>query len=131
MIYKNLISIAAGGAIGTLFRYLLNMYTFTSGYPLGTVIENLLGSFLLGLLTGWVTNITLKEWVKVGIGVGFCGGFTTMSTLAADTSILFSHMGLTHAILYLLISLIGGLALAFLGLSLGDKWSKEKVTGEV
>ncbi|WP_216827532.1 fluoride efflux transporter FluC [Alkalihalobacterium elongatum] len=126
MNYKNLIGIAIGGAIGTMLRYTLNVYTLFVGYPIGTVIENVVGSLLLGLLTGWFLHQKPREWVKLGLGVGFCGGFTTMSTLAADSLFLYQQMSLLESSIYLAISLVGGLTFAFVGLLLGTKWSETK-----
>ncbi|PPA70787.1 fluoride efflux transporter FluC [Jeotgalibacillus proteolyticus] len=128
MLVKNCIAIAAGGAAGTLCRYFLNVHTLSiwAGHPVGTVLENLLGSLLLGFLTGWVLHRKVKDWVKLGLGVGFCGGFTTMSTLAADTFFLSQESSPAGLLTYLFISLFGGLTLAFIGLVLGEKWSNGK-----
>lgn len=126
MLYKNLLAVAIGGALGTILRYSMNVYTLFVGYPIGTVIENILGSLLLGFLTGWFINRKPREWVKVGLGVGFCGGFTTMSTLAADTLFLYTNMSLIEPLIYLTVSLFGGLTLGFVGLVLGMKWSEVK-----
>ncbi|WP_209120962.1 CrcB family protein [Alkalihalobacillus sp. BA299] len=126
MVYLNLIAIAVGGALGTILRYSLNVYTLFVGYPLGTVIENIVGSLLLGLFTGWIINRKTREWVKLGVGVGFCGGFTTMSTLAADSLFLFQQMSIFESMIYLFVSLFGGLTLAFWGLMFGMKWSASK-----
>lgn len=115
--------IGLGGALGTLFRYLINAHLLFVDYPLGTVIENLIGSLLLGLLTGWVVFKKMKEWIRLSIGVGFCGGFTTMSTFAADTLYLQLHFNTFHTLLYILLSLFGGLLLAFIGFLLGMKWA--------
>lgn len=101
-----------GGAAGTYFRYIINFQTLFLGYPIGTIIENILGSFLLGLFAGLITYISLKEWVKAGFGAGFCGGFTTMSTLAADTFFLAGIHPVVQPLVYLSISLIGGLTFA-------------------
>ncbi|MFV8827747.1 fluoride efflux transporter FluC [Alkalihalobacterium sp. APHAB7] len=130
MNYKNLIAIAIGGAVGTMLRYTLNVYTLFVGYPIGTVIENIVGSLLLGLFTGWFLHRKPREWVKVGLGVGFCGGFTTMSTLAADSLYLYQHMSLMESAIYLSVSLFGGLTFAFVGLLLGTKWSETKEDGK-
>ncbi|MBU9712306.1 CrcB family protein [Bacillus tamaricis] len=124
--WKNILSIGIGGALGTITRYFLNLYTLFVGYPIGTVIENILGSFLLGILTAWFLNRKSREWVKVGVGVGFCGGFTTMSTLAADSFFLVQEVSILSFLIYLFLSLFGGLTLAFMGLLLGTKWSGEK-----
>ncbi|MFG6116334.1 fluoride efflux transporter FluC [Halobacillus sp. MO56] len=121
--YKKLLAIGFGGALGTLCRYVINLQTLSTGLPIGTVIENLIGSMLLGLFTGWVLHRKPREWVSAGIGVGFCGGFTTMSTLAADTISLNSQVSFTASMIYLVVSIFGGTILAFGGLMLGAKWS--------
>ena len=63
----NLISIAFGAIAGTYARYLLNLSLLYTGYPIGTVIENLLGSFILGLLTGFLRGKAKrmdKAWTR-------------------------------------------------------------------
>ncbi|QFT87916.1 Putative fluoride ion transporter CrcB [Bacillus sp. THAF10] len=127
--FVNLLSIGIGGALGTFFRFLLNNYTLHVGFPVGTIVENLLGSFLLGAISGWVLTNKMAEWLRLGIGVGLCGGFTTMSTLAADSLFLHTHSSLFNTLLYLLLSLFGGISLAFIGFLLGDKWGR--VQGKV
>ncbi|AST90365.1 MULTISPECIES: fluoride efflux transporter FluC [Sutcliffiella] len=131
MIYKNIIAIAIGGALGTIGRGLLNMHSLWIGLPIATVIENIVGSFLLGLFTGWLIHKRTKDWVKTGIGVGFCGGFTTMSTLAADTLLLYMDSSLLHSFVYLFVSLFAGITLGFIGLILGSKWGESEVKRKV
>jgi CrcB protein len=62
-----------------------------------------------------------REWVKLGLGVGLCGGFTTMSTFGGDAVHLWMDGLMMHAVLYVSVSIIGGVALAFLGIHLGMK----------
>jgi len=116
-----ILTIFIGGVFGTLFRYVINLQTMTFLFPMGTLIENLTGSFLLGVLTGWVVVKVIPPLLKEGIGVGFCGGFTTMSTLAADSVFLAGQATMLQAGFYVLISLIGGVMLALLGIILGQQ----------
>ncbi len=118
---QNLTAITIGAAVGTSLRYSLNLYTLAAGYPIGTVIENLLGSGLLGFLTGWFVFKHPREWVKVGLGVGLCGGFTTMSTLASDSVFLLLERSWWMSAIYLMVSIIGGMILALFGFMLGQK----------
>jgi fluoride exporter len=118
--FKNILAIGIGGAVGTSLRYFFNVLTLELGYPLGTIIENLSGSLLLGFLTAWFVVFIPREWVKVGLGVGLCGGFTTMSTFAADSIFLYSRAPL-DAILYIVLSLFGGILFALGGYLLATR----------
>ncbi|GAE35046.1 fluoride efflux transporter FluC [Halalkalibacter akibai] len=117
---KNLIAIGIGSALGTFSRYSLNLLTLESGYPFGTIIENLFGSLLLGFLTAWFIYFIPKEWVKVGLGVGLCGGFTTMSTLAADATFLYQTSSPFESAIYIGGSLFGGMMFALIGYRSGS-----------
>ena len=121
--------VAFGGAVGTLFRHLLNVWTFTPVFPIGTVIENITGAFLLGIVTGWLSTIkTSSEWVRKGIGVGFCGGYTTTSTFAADSFIVTVQQTPAWAALYVALSLTLGLFTAWSGLGLGKTLGERQRT---
>lgn len=111
-----MIAIGAGSSIGTIGRYYLNL---NIGYPVGTVVENLLGSLLIGFLTAWFLTFVPKEWMKLGLIVGLCGGFTTMSTFAADVTFLYQTYTFVESALYVLISTLGGISLAFFGYFMG------------
>lgn len=120
-VFLNITAVALGGAIGSVFRYLLGTYTLWIEYPLGTAVVNVCGSLLLGLLTGWVLQRKINDVLKNGIGVGFCGGFTTMSAFAADLVLLFEQALFFAGVSYLLLSVIGGLTAAFIGIIIGSK----------
>lgn len=113
--------VALGGALGTLFRYVLNQVLIFSSFPLGTMLENVIGSFLLGLLTAFVLERNIPTHWKNALGVGFCGSFTTMSTFAADTYQIFLNGTLFSLSLYLVVSLAGGMSLALVGMVAGKK----------
>lgn len=117
----NLSSIAIGGAIGTLLRYNLNVKVFFTALPNATLVENLLGSFLLGCFMGWVFHNVISEWLQLGLSVGLLGGFTTMSTFAADTFSLYTLNSALDALTYISASIFGGIFMAFIGFSIGNK----------
>lgn len=121
----NLLSIAIGGALGTLVRFYINHSFSHTLFPLGTLIENISGSFLLGGLTGLFLYLQVREWVRVGLGVGFCGGFTTMSTFAVDTLYLLEGEAHFQLVGYIFGSLFGGLIMAAFGLWLGHLFGKQ------
>lgn len=126
-IIRDSLFVAAGGAVGTLFRHLINLVTFIPGWPVGTVVENLTGAFLLGITAGWLaTRKSAPGWVRKGIGVGFCGGYTTMSTFAADSFVVHIHQAPGWAAGYVAVSLVFGLLLAAGGLEVGRRIGRSK-----
>lgn len=89
----NLALVAAGGAVGTGLRYALSTTVPDwAGVPVGVVGINVVGAFLLGLLLELLAEVSIDAgWsrrARLGLGTGVLGGFTTYSTLAADTATL-------------------------------------------
>ena len=111
--------IAAGGAIGALGRYAVitvASHLFGAGYPYGTILVNLIGSFLLG---GFVEGLkhfsAISNELQVFLIVGILGSFTTFSTFSMDVVVLMQRNEMFAAGLYIVGSLvisIGGLFLA-------------------
>lgn len=104
--------LALACGLGALVRYFFSRYNQGSVLPLGTLIANLLGCFLIGL---FYNHVESKE-VYLILATGFCGGLTTFSTLndelqklLADKKVFFSYFLLTY---------LGGLAAIFLGILL-------------
>jgi fluoride exporter len=125
---KNIAAVAAGGAAGTYLRFVVGQSMWADTFPLGTLIVNIAGSFLLGILTGTLLMKPGRPWLKAGVGAGFCGGFTTMSTFASDTVLLAAgEAGLF--LLYTAGSIFGGLTAALLGFLCSILLTKKK--GEV
>ena len=112
----------AGGTAGTLCRLLLNgVVPSPQDLPLPTLAINLGGSFLLGLLlegllrTGPDRGRRLK--VRLLLGTGFLGGFTTYSAFALETLSLAADGAIGFAAAYVAVSLLGGVLLSFAGIS--------------
>lgn len=82
---RELIAVAAGGALGSALRYALSGIALAGsvwcGFPLGTLAVNAAGSLLIGVVLG----AELPAAATRLLAVGFCGGFTTFSTFSADT----------------------------------------------
>ncbi len=119
------IAVAACGAAGALCRWGLSAAVGKVGgaeFPAGTLSANLLGCLLLGLLTGLALGSPrVPDAVKLPLGTGFLGSFTTFSTFAVDTVQLYQHGHPVLAALNVVISIVGGLLGAGLGLSLGSR----------
>lgn len=86
----NIALVAAGGAVGTGLRYLISeLAPRWAGVPVATLGINVVGAFLLGVLLGLLADRTLDTgWsrrIRLGVGTGGLGGFTTYSALATDT----------------------------------------------
>lgn len=105
--------VAAGGAAGVLARYGLTL-AIQSIWTIAAI--NVVGSFLLGLLVH--TGTGLSQDVRAGLGVGFLGGFTTLSTLTAQTVLEADGGRPGLAAAYLAVNVVGGLAAALAGYAL-------------
>jgi CrcB protein len=115
----NLLTVFIGGGIGAFLRYMIDV-SIELKYPIAMLIINYSGSFLLGMLTSALFVKNIRSWLKAGLGTGLCGGFTSMSAFSADTFLLFEKSSLTAAVIYVALSVLGGIALAFLGMWLGS-----------
>ena len=111
--------IAAGGAIGAVGRYAVMMvvsHLLGAGYPYGTLIVNLIGSFVLGGLVESLKHFSaISNELHVFLIVGVLGSFTTFSTFSMDVVVLMQRNEMFAAGLYILGSFvvsIGGLFLA-------------------
>ena len=104
--------LALACGLGALVRYFFSRYNKESVLPLGTLIANLLGCFLIGLCYNHVES---KE-VYLMLATGFCGGLTTFSTLNDELQRLLSDKKVFYS--YFLLTYLGGLVAIFLGILL-------------
>jgi fluoride exporter len=115
--------VGIAGIIGAILRYLLGVYFnqwWFHAFPLATFITNMLGSFILGWLTNFLPKVkSLHPHVITALGTGLIGSFTTFSTFSVETVHLINSARWGTAILYVLLSLWGGLLFSWLGYQLG------------
>ncbi|WP_090832021.1 MULTISPECIES: CrcB family protein [unclassified Bacillus (in: firmicutes)] len=114
----NLAMISIGGFLGAVSRFTLSSYVKKkkpSAFPVGTLLINLLGSFLLGILVGIRTEGLLYSL----FGIGFMGAFTTFSTFQLEGYQLKKKELGKLFYLYLILSYGGGLLLAYMGIIMG------------
>jgi fluoride exporter len=114
--------VAVAGGLGAVSRFILDGFIRSRGrlaFPLGTMIINVTGALLLGLVSGLVLRGALPvDWRVVG-GIGFLGGYTTFSTASFETVRLLQERRLVAALLNGLGMLVLACVAAGLGLFLG------------
>ena len=118
-----LLYLVLGGAAGTVSRYVLSAVVHENaghGFPYGTLTVNALGCFIVGFLsTVNEGGIFLDENMKMLLAVGFCGAFTTFSTLILETSHLAKGGESLRALFYIALSILAGVAAFIAGHRLG------------
>ena len=120
----NYLAIAVGGAMGACLRFALSewmLHLFGRAFPFGTLLVNILGSFVIGLLYGLLITeqISPNPW-RIFIGIGVLGAFTTFSTFSMDTVLLLQQGDWLKAVANVVLNLVLCLTLAWLGLKLGS-----------
>jgi fluoride exporter len=113
------------GALGTLARYAMQglvQERTNSTFPSGTLAVNLLGCFLLGGIAEYaLTHLAFPPEWRIGITVGFFGAFTTFSTFSFETARMLQDSEWRRATIYVVASVIGGLAAIFSGMKIADR----------
>ena len=111
-----------GAGIGGALRHGVNLGAtrlFGLGFPFGTLIVNVLGSFLMGLFAGYFAfRPSISQHVRLFLTTGLLGGFTTFSTFSLDAALLIEKHAWGLAIGYVVGSFAAGLSALFLGLAL-------------
>ena len=118
-----LVLIGLGGGLGSIARYLIAVWaatSFGSAAPIGTLIVNVAGSFLLGVI---MHVSTATEWIspdaRLGLTTGVLGGFTTYSTFNFETTNFFRSGAWLYGMLNILITVVACLAAGVLGVAAG------------
>ena len=119
-VWLQVVAVSAGAAVGALLRWLAGLWLNAqwNGFPLGTLLVNGVGGFLVGLALVWFTR-SPNELLRLLIVTGFLGGLTTFSAYSVESLILLQRgqwaMAATHTVAH-----VGGaLACAVLGFALG------------
>jgi CrcB protein len=85
---ENIVFIAAGAILGALARYAITHFsseaTSHTGFPVGTLVVNVVGSLIVGWVLTWTTDHSNDRW-RLFAATGFCGAFTTFSAFAYES----------------------------------------------
>lgn len=118
-----ILSIAAGGAIGAVMRYWVSTGVYSllgRGFPYGTLAVNVIGSLLMGFLyVLLLERMTISPELRAALLVGVLGAFTTFSTFSIETLNLIEQAEFIKAGLNVLISVVACVGAAWVGLIIG------------
>ena len=117
---KNFLIVGLGGAVGSMLRYGVQKFSQSQSpaiFPTGTLLVNITGCFLIGILWGLVSrSFTWNEEMKLLLMTGFCGGFTTFSAFTLEGIGLLKENKTALFFIYLTASVVGGLLATFIGI---------------
>jgi fluoride exporter len=119
----NYVAISIGAILGANARFILGGWVadrLGAAFPYGTLLINLTGSFLLGLVLAVVADRPdAPIWLRTGLAVGLIGSYTTFSTFGAETYGLLNTGSILAAGVNILASVAGSLVAVYLGMQLG------------
>ncbi len=117
------LAVAFGGAAGSVLRYAVGLALVRTSvaFPIGTLLVNVLGSFLIGLFARWLSTPGLDPLWRIALTVGFCGGFTTFSTFSAELITLAQEGRVLRAAVYVVLSVSLAVVATLCGLAVGDR----------
>ncbi|HBU80277.1 MULTISPECIES: fluoride efflux transporter CrcB [unclassified Paenibacillus] len=120
---KEIFYIGIGGIIGTFCRYGIQLWmpVTNEGFPWAVLLINAIGSLFLGWFFTIAVPGKITPQLRLAIGTGFTGAFTTFSTFTLDIVRLSEEGMWVKAVVYLVVSLLAGLLLCALGMKLGQR----------
>lgn len=113
----NCVLVGIGGFVGSVCRYLIGLLPIESdsGFPVKTLAINVIGSFLIGMITALAAkNKSLNPQVILMLKVGVCGGFTTFSTFAYESTELIKNGHMLTALAYICTSIVLSVCVIYL-----------------
>lgn len=116
---RNILLIGLGGALGSILRYGTSWVIGPRSFPLATLLVNIVGSFIIGLIMAYcLKNESFSDNWKLFLATGICGGFTTFSTFSLENLQLLQNGKFTMAACYTLSSLLIGMVAVWAGFKL-------------
>jgi CrcB protein len=119
--------VGVGSFVGGNARFIFSRWLgglVAARFPLGTFLINVSGSFLLGMIGGFLAqhSVARADYVRYALGVGFCGGYTTFSTFEFETHALFEDGVWLTAVTNMFVSLFVGVVAVRFGILAGKTW---------
>ena len=122
---KDILIVGLGSFVGGTLRYMLsiafNKIARSCRFPIGILVVNVLGCFLIGVLYSYFKNRVGESLLPLLLITGVLGGFTTFSTFSLEVLQLYQQNELLKAILYVIVSVGIGILACFLGCIVGNK----------
>ena len=116
---KNLLLVGLGGFLGSTMRYTVWYYFRSVNFPTATLIVNILGSLIIGIVIGIsIKDVHFSQNWKLFLSTGICGGFTTFSAFSIENFQMLQAGKYILALLYISSSIIFGIAAAWIGFKL-------------
>ena len=119
---RNLLLVAVGGGVGSIARYLCQKWVnenHAHPFPWGTLLVNLAGCFLIGIVYGAAEKTTfISPQIRLLLITGFCGGFTTFSTFAFENMTLLRSNDTLYFLTYAVASVVFGIGAVFAGIAI-------------
>ena len=109
-----IIVLASGGALGAISRYIIIELT-PKTLPYGTLLVNLIGSLIIGIIFAFVHNSNVSPYLRLFIATGFLGALTTYSTFAIESFLLLHSSEYMMGLLNIILNVVGTILLAGIG----------------
>jgi len=116
----NIIAVGLGGALGAITRFYVGVQVvkyFPHDLPLATLLVNIFGSFIIGLLVGLFLSLTPADYIKAFLVTGFLGALTTYSTFAIESFVLLNN-NFWYGVLNIILNVVGTITAAMIGYKL-------------
>ena len=115
---KVLLIVGSGGFVGAVSRYLVSGWVqefLKNPFPYGTMAVNSIGSLILGILAGLSQKVIVSPNIRLFLGIGLLGAFTTFSTFSYETMMLLRSQSYGEALLNVGVSLVAGIIAVYAG----------------
>jgi CrcB protein len=113
---KQLLLVGLGGSIGSMVRYATSLLIRSKLFPFATLSVNIIGCFIIGLVFAMsIKGEGISDNWKLFLATGICGGFTTFSAFSLENMGLLQSGRIGVALIYIILSIVLGVAATFLG----------------